>query len=91
LHKRTGISKSFSHTFTGCSGISGTGLSFSVSILLFSIYLHRFSLVIPAEIPALNQDKSCSNIVILRSSEADSSSDLHKKSGYPSGKGVTAP
>jgi hypothetical protein len=71
--------------------MGGTGLSLSVSILLFKLYLRYFSLIIPAEILALSQDKSCSDTVILRSVGGDFASNLHEKSGYLSEQSVTAP
>jgi hypothetical protein len=71
--------------------LGGAGLNLSVSILLFNLYLRYFSLIIPAEIPAVNQDKSCSDTVILRSSGDNFVSNLHEKSGYLSEQSVTAP
>jgi hypothetical protein len=69
---------------------SGTRLNLSVSILLFKLYLRYFSLIIPAEIPALSQDKSCSDTVLLRSLESEFASNLHEKSGYLFEQSVTA-
>jgi hypothetical protein len=71
--------------------VVGTGLDFSFSILLLNLYLHHFSRFIPAEIPTLNQEIPLFDTVISRFLEADSTSDLHEKSGYLSEQRVTAP